>query len=136
MFALTAAHPTLPIPSYARVTNLANQRSVIVRVNDRGPWGSGRIMDVSYAAAHRLGFVEDTLAHVEVEALLPPARSAQIAPEQRPEPPVAVPVAAESSGIFLQLGAFSSPANAENFSSRVRRQLDWLKEPLQVVGRS
>src|SRR6185503_3529956 len=74
-------------------------------------------------------------AHVEVEALLPTKRM-QALPEPRPEPPVVLTLAAESGGIFLQLGAFSNPANAENFSARVRRQLDWVKEPLQVTGRN
>ena len=57
MYAMTAAHTVLPIPSYARVTNLANGRSVVVRINDRGPFHSGRIIDLSYAAAHKLGYV-------------------------------------------------------------------------------
>ena len=57
MYAMTAAHPTLPIPSYARVTSVANGRSVIVRINDRGPFWAGRIIDLSYTAAHKLGYV-------------------------------------------------------------------------------
>lgn len=138
MFALTAAHPTLPIPSYARVRNLANRRSVVVRINDRGPFSSGRIIDVSYAAAHKLGFVEEALAPVEVESLLPDgaAVAAAVVPLEapRPEPLAAVPMAAEPSGIFLQLGAFANPANAENFSARVKRELDWLQAPLSVLG--
>jgi rare lipoprotein A len=71
MYAMSAAHPTLPIPSYARVTNLANGRSVVVRINDRGPFHSARIIDVSYAAAHKLGFIQAGAAQVEVEAILP-----------------------------------------------------------------
>ncbi len=69
MFAMTAAHPTLPIPSYVRVTNLANGRSVVVRVNDRGPFLRGRIIDLSYTAAHRLGYINSGSAHVEVETI-------------------------------------------------------------------
>jgi rare lipoprotein A len=69
MYAMTAAHATLPIPSYARVTNLANGRSVIVRVNDRGPFHSGRLVDLSYAAAYRLGYAGAGSASVEVEAV-------------------------------------------------------------------
>jgi len=68
---LTAAHPTLPLPSYARVTNLENNRSIIVRVNDRGPFLHGRIIDLSYAAAARLGYVSKGSAQVEVELLDP-----------------------------------------------------------------
>ena len=101
MYGMTAAHPTLPIPSFARVTNLENRRSVVVRINDRGPFASGRIMDVSYAAAHRLGFASSGSAQVEVENLLPqiptmtataaaspaPASAAAIAaPPREPEP--------------------------------------------------
>ena len=71
MYSMTAAHTVLPLPSYARVTNLANGRSVIVRVNDRGPFLSERIIDVSYAAAYKLGFIDDGSTMVEVEAILP-----------------------------------------------------------------
>lgn len=69
MHALTAAHPILPIPSYARVTNLANGRSVIVRVNDRGPFLHGRLIDLSYTAAARLGYADAGTAQVEVELI-------------------------------------------------------------------
>nr|WP_246490881.1 septal ring lytic transglycosylase RlpA family protein [Chitinivorax tropicus] len=69
MLGLSAAHPTLPIPSYARVTNLENGRSIIVRINDRGPFHKGRLMDLSYAAAHRLGYAGKGRATVEVEAI-------------------------------------------------------------------
>jgi len=71
MYAMTAAHPTLPIPSYARVTNVANGRSVVVRINDRGPFKSERVIDVSYVAAHKLGFIQAGQARVEVEAIVP-----------------------------------------------------------------
>ncbi len=71
MYAMTAAHPTLPLPSYARVTNLANQKSVIVRVNDRGPFLHDRVIDLSYTAAYKLGLLGDGSAEVEVESLNP-----------------------------------------------------------------
>jgi len=71
MYAMSAAHPTLPIPSYARVTNVANGRSVVVRINDRGPFHSARIIDVSYVAAYKLGFIQAGQAQVEVEAVIP-----------------------------------------------------------------
>jgi peptidoglycan lytic transglycosylase len=71
MYAMTAAHPILPIPSYARVTNVNNGRSVIVRINDRGPFHSDRIIDLSYAAAYKLGYANVGSALVEVEAILP-----------------------------------------------------------------
>jgi len=94
MYAMTAAHPTLPIPSYARVTNPANSRSVIVRVNDRGPFLSERIMDLSYAAAYRLGYVRAGSAQVEVESI-DPARfvPTAIAKSSMPAPAKSVPQA-------------------------------------------
>jgi len=82
MYAMTAAHTILPIPSYVRVTNLSNGRSVVVRVNDRGPFHNERIIDLSYTAAHKLGFVNAGSAQVEVEAILP--RGTAAAPERPP----------------------------------------------------
>ena len=70
MYAMTAAHPTLPIPSYVRVTNLANRKSVVVRINDRGPFKSERVIDLSYVAAYKLGFIQSGQARVEVEAIV------------------------------------------------------------------
>ena len=69
MFAMTAAHPTLPIPSYVRVTGTRSRQSVIVRVNDRGPFKSDRIIDLSYAAASKLGFVAAGTGQVEIERI-------------------------------------------------------------------
>src|SRR5690606_15357828 len=69
MYGMTAAHRSLPIPSYAKVTNLSNGRSVIVRVNDRGPFHGSRLIDLSYAAAKKLGYVNKGTAFVEVEAI-------------------------------------------------------------------
>ena len=71
MYQMTAAHPTLPLPSYARVTRLDNGRSVVVRVNDRGPFLRGRLIDLSYLAASKLGYVGQGHAQVEVELLNP-----------------------------------------------------------------
>ena len=71
MYKMSAAHPTLPIPSYARVTNLRNGKSVVVRINDRGPFLHGRVIDLSYAAAYRLGYIQQGSAEVEVEAIVP-----------------------------------------------------------------
>jgi rare lipoprotein A len=70
MYKMSAAHPTLPIPSYARVTNVRTGRSVVVRVNDRGPFLHGRAIDLSYAAAHRLGYIQQGSAEVDVEAIV------------------------------------------------------------------
>ena len=73
MYGMTAAHPILPIPSYAKVTNVANGKSVVVRVNDRGPFLENRLIDLSYTAAHRIGVLAGGSAIVEVEAILPDA---------------------------------------------------------------
>jgi rare lipoprotein A len=129
MYAITAAHPTLPIPSYARITNLANGRSVVVRINDRGPFHSDRIIDLSYTAAWKLGYVDTGNARVEVEALLP-GKSAPLQEARKPEP--VQEARTQTEGIFLQLGAFSARETAENFRVRVYRQLAWLSEAIQV----
>ena len=71
MYQMTAAHPTLPIPSYARVTSIKNGKSVVVRINDRGPFRSGRVIDLSYVAAHKLGYIQAGEAMVEVESIVP-----------------------------------------------------------------
>jgi rare lipoprotein A len=76
MYAMTAAHPTLPIPSYARVTNVANGRSVVVRINDRGPFHSDRIIDLSYTAAYKLGYIARGSTEVQVESIIPGAAPA------------------------------------------------------------
>jgi rare lipoprotein A len=122
MYAMTAAHPTLPIPSYARVTNVANGRSVVVRINDRGPFHSDRIIDLSYAAAWKLGYAEAGSARVEVESVFP----GKTEPVQEAR--------TEAQGVFLQLGAFSAREAAENFRVRVYRELAWLSEAIQVVA--
>ncbi|MGP1676654.1 MAG: septal ring lytic transglycosylase RlpA family protein [Burkholderiales bacterium] len=146
MYAMSAAHATLPIPSYARVTNLANDRSVIVRINDRGPFHSGRLIDLSYAAAYKLGYVGVGSAPVEVEsvtaqqsvtaaaapAILPAASPSRADPAKSAQ---AIPVDAEAGGIYLQLGAFSARDNAENFRARVYQQLAWLNDAIRVLAR-
>ena len=84
MFAMTAAHPTLALPSYVRVTNPGNGRSVVVRVTDRGPFHADRIIDLSYAAAYRLGYVNEGSTRVEVEALLPTGSTSPLYADARP----------------------------------------------------
>ncbi|MBP6562272.1 MAG: septal ring lytic transglycosylase RlpA family protein [Neisseriaceae bacterium] len=71
MYDYTAAHPTLPIPSYVKVTNLANNKEVVVRINDRGPFHSSRIIDLSYAAAKKLGYIKQGTAEVRIEQVTP-----------------------------------------------------------------
>ncbi len=87
MYAMTAAHPTLPLPSYARVTNVATGKSVIVRVNDRGPFLHDRVIDLSFAAANRIGIAQKGSGEVEVEAIIPVETAAMSA--AAPLPPVA-----------------------------------------------
>jgi rare lipoprotein A len=132
MYAMTAAHPTLPVPSYVRVTNLQNGKSVVVRINDRGPFSSGRMMDLSFAAAYKLGFAESGIAAVEVESIVL-ARSAP--PAEAPVAEPAIPVTTETAGIYLQLGAFSARANAESFREKIQKQLSWLSQPVQIQVR-
>lgn len=119
MFAMTAAHPTLPIPSYARVTNLSNGKSVVVRINDRGPFHKSRLMDLSYAAAYRLGFVKQGSAKIAVERVWPSAGGEYLAtlPVNRELRPGANPK-------YLQLGAFSKLANAEAMLQKTLSELD------------
>ena len=95
MYAMTAAHPTLPLPSYARVTNVASGKSVVVRVNDRGPFLHGRVIDLSFAAASRIGIAQGGSGEVEVEAILPSASPTLVA--VAPLPPVTPPAERRSS---------------------------------------
>ena len=143
MYGMTAAHTTLPIPSYARITNPANGKSVVVRVNDRGPFHSDRIIDLSYAAAWKLGYIGNGSTLVDIESVLPgsllmekpispppetgdPLASLLERVEQAKEPSQAASSSVESGdshGIFLQLGAFGNSDNAENLKSRLGREL-------------
>jgi rare lipoprotein A len=136
MYAMTAAHPILPIPSYARVTNLQNGKSVVVRINDRGPFVDGRIIDLSYTAAHRIGVLAGGSARVEVESIIPGAAGAA-APARLPPPAKApqVPVTVDASGVYLQLGAFGSRENAENYLTRLKAEVNWLAQALHIFPR-
>jgi len=138
MFAMTAAHKTYPIPSYARVTNVKTGQSVIVRVNDRGPFHSNRIIDLSYAAAARIGIAAAGSGLVEVERVFAPMAET-VAAIALPPPPMAdieiSMVTPEASAIYLQLGAFSSAENAEAFRLRARASLAWNMEPIEVTSR-
>jgi rare lipoprotein A len=124
MYAMTAAHKTLPIPAYAEVTNLRNGRKVVVRINDRGPFVGDRIIDLSYTAAAKLDFLREGTAPVEVRVLTP-GRDAPGSAEPRvlptaapaPSPPVRVvnaAVASDSSApaMFIQAGVFADHENA------------------------
>jgi peptidoglycan lytic transglycosylase len=133
MFAMTAAHPTLPIPSYARVTNLKNGKSVVVRINDRGPFHSNRIIDLSYAAASRIGIAGPGSGMVEVERIFGPSTAAA-KPTPAPQPATVETnmVVEDGRSLWLQLGAFSSRDSAEAFREKAARELSWNNEPLDV----
>lgn len=162
MYAMTAAHPTLAIPSYVRVTNPANGKSVVVRVNDRGPFHAGREIDLSWTAAYKLGYTGQGSTLVEVESVLPgqalavapapPARDTAPAPaggmtsapprradEEDPiarlaaaEPEPPLPQVQDGRGHFLQLGAFGNRDNAEALRMRLARELGELSGKLVV----
>jgi rare lipoprotein A len=110
MYALTAAHKTLPLPAYVQVTNLRNGKSVVVRVNDRGPFKDGRIIDLSYTAASRLDMLKDGTTFVEVRALTPEQKTTPPAPPQTPD------------ALYVQAGAFGAQENATRLLERLRTQ--------------
>jgi rare lipoprotein A len=125
MYAYSAAHKTLPLPSYVRVTNLENSRSVIVRINDRGPFVQNRIIDLSYVAAVKLGVWPKGTAMVEVRGIDPahPQRSAgpiRDTTVSTRSPAAAVPQKTPKPELYLQVGAFAERANAERAAARVR----------------
>ncbi|EHQ51532.1 rare lipoprotein A [Ectothiorhodospira sp. PHS-1] len=126
MFAMTAAHTSLPLPTYVRVTNLENGRSVVVRVNDRGPFVDNRIIDLSYAAAHRIGMLDRGTARVEVKALTPEPSGPNViqAGWVEPSPPAGPSESGLAGPVFLQVGAFSSRVNAEQLRDRLHARLD------------
>lgn len=162
MFAMTAAHTTLALPSYVRVTSVQSGKSVIVRVTDRGPFHADRVIDLSYTAAYKLGLINGGSGQVEVEAVIPgelgsttyaqttpPPRTSvatngddieqlakRMALEERPVQTAAMAGMSGDEtiqkGIYLQLGAFSNAENAENLKNHLLRELDWLTEGMRV----
>jgi rare lipoprotein A len=113
MYAMTAAHKTLPIPTYAEVTNLTNGRRVIVKINDRGPFKENRLIDLSYAAATKLGIAREGTGLVEVRAIDPANYAGATPPADPPD------VAPSRPGLYLQVGAFSQEENAARLRSRL-----------------
>ncbi|MGM0412289.1 MAG: septal ring lytic transglycosylase RlpA family protein [Pseudomonadota bacterium] len=133
MFALTAAHKELPLPTYVEVTNLDNDRSLVVKVNDRGPFHEGRIIDLSYAAARRLGVYDTGTAPVEVRALKPEEETERESGQGETtgaDRDQVMEVMEEDAGadgersgpgpVYLQVGAFREAGNA----SSLRRRLE------------
>ncbi|GAF86191.1 unnamed protein product, partial [marine sediment metagenome] len=119
MFAMTAASPELPIPTYVRVTNLSNGRHVIVKVNDRGPFVANRIIDLSYAAAAKLGYMSKGTASVQVTAINP----------YHPEK-LAPVVTVNNSQRYLQIGAFRYYANADELKKNISKLTG---EPVKIA---
>lgn len=113
LYAMTAAHKTLPLPTYARVTNLRNGRSVTVRINDRGPFKDNRLIDLSYAVAAKLGILPEGTGLVEVRTIdvADPNYRTMIAATPSPMP---------QTNLYLQIGAFVNPQNAERLRMRLQ----------------
>jgi rare lipoprotein A len=109
MYGMTAAHKTLPLPAYARVTNLKNGKSVVVRVNDRGPFVSNRIIDLSYTAAAKLDMLKEGTTLVEVRALTPSTPDTITRTAEQPPPE-----------LYVQAGAFADPGNAQRLADKLR----------------
>jgi rare lipoprotein A len=127
MYAMTAAHKSLPLPSFVRVTHLGNGKSVVVRVNDRGPFHKGRIIDLSYAAAARLGMLQTGTAQVEVEALLPGEPLQRPPHQEDPQAPG-----------YLQVASFADPINAvtlreELISANLGPTAIWIEDEGEVA---
>jgi len=165
MYAMTAAHPTLPIPSYARVTNLANKKSVVVRVNDRGPFLHDRVIDLSYAAAYKLGIIGDGSAEVEVESI--PANvsfkplvastveskplessvpasavpssgvmASSVTDSSATTPPEAIATLESTNGsVYLQLGAFKTQEAAQAYLEKIRNELSDNGKQLKLTNK-
>lgn len=115
MLAMTAAHPILPIPSYVKVTNLSNGRTVIVRVNDRGPFLAQRLLDLSYAAAAKLQLAQAGSAQVEVELIIPDT---------------------ETIATYVQAGAFARAENAEALAARLRGEGESWLSAIRIVHKN
>jgi rare lipoprotein A len=109
MYGMTAAHKTLPLPTYARVTNLRNGRSVVVRINDRGPFVANRLIDLSYTAAAKLDMLREGTTLVEVRALTPGVPDAIARTDAAPPP-----------ALYVQAGAFADPQNALRLLARLQ----------------
>lgn len=115
---MTAAHKTLPLPSYVKVTNIANGRTAIVRVNDRGPFHGDRIIDLSYAAATKLGYIAQGVADVKVEAI-----DVQQWQQEQQAQQHTLPMAVKT--VWLQVGAYTQEATAQSVRQRLVEQFAW-----------
>ena len=123
MYGMTAAHKSLPIPSYARVTNTENGRSIVVRINDRGPFHDERIIDLSYVGAMKLGYADKGTAKVIVEAIETtptpgPKPTTVTSSDTVPKTPTAK-VATADTGEYIQVGAFTNRATAQQLKKKI-----------------
>ncbi len=118
MYAMTAAHTTLPLPTYVEVTNLENGRKIIVRVNDRGPFHDNRLIDLSYVAAKKIGIISKGTGMVEVRAIT--HNDNYIASST----PVRNRTTSAYVGLYLQVGAFSTSTGADQLKMQLQRQID------------
>jgi rare lipoprotein A len=118
---MTAAHKTLPLPTYVEVTNLQNGRSIIVKVNDRGPFHDDRIIDLSYSAAAKLGILGHGTGKVEVRAIDTEGGGTRQLATASPAA-TATPATTATETLYLQVGAFSSPENAERLRNEIMDQ--------------
>jgi rare lipoprotein A len=119
MYAMTAASPVLPIPSFVRVRNLENGRSVVVKVNDRGPFAPNRIIDLSYAAAKKLGYYRKGTALVEVAAIIPGDRTLPLLAEHSPTVQAETVKPQHQPKLYLQIGAFRNYQHASALKARI-----------------
>ena len=117
MYAMTAAHKTLPLPTYVEVTNLANGRSIIVKVNDRGPFHGNRLIDLSYTAAKKLDIISEGTGRVEIRAIT----------GHNGDTTVSTPASnndkSDYVGLYLQVGAFNSALSAQQLKEKLQRQV-------------
>ncbi len=118
MYAMTAAHKNLPLDSYAQVTNLENHRTVIVRINDRGPFFGERVLDLSYSAAKQLGMNESGTSKVEIKTIAPQQALKQMQQQHQP--------------IYLQVGSFNNKKLAEDLLKNLKQQ--HLPEPKMTAS--
>ncbi len=142
MYKMTAAHKTIPIPSYVEVTSLRNGRKIIVRVNDRGPFHDDRIIDLSYVAAKKLGIVKTGTGMVEIRVIDPSNPQAHLQvykkPQESQRKPVPVQVKERPQSqppvkhkqLYVQLGAFSEIENARKLKNRFQRSVN---QPISIV---
>lgn len=130
MYQYTAAHKTLPLPSYARVTNIDTGDSVIVKINDRGPFVSDRIIDLSYAAAKKLGYDHRGTAQVEVEVLASPGgpQKAATSDGELEIPPMEQQQ--DNAKLYVQVGAFADEMRADTLAARLR---EFFRQPISLT---